>query len=165
MRKKTEKNAKAYKSVCRSVEGAMRRDKILNYGKVSSLLMRVFTTDNKLTAAQYAKLKIVGFKNFTEWRDYLATKEWIKFELRGDGEIKYSYYSPGARLVEYVNQVKSLSTAATLDELQAVDAKAEATREEVRLLRLVVESFIEKYDPPVTKSKVDKHLSLVKGSK
>lgn len=139
---------------------AMSRAKIPNASAASKLLLDAFLIGhNKVTAEAYSKAKIKGFKNFTEWRAFMCSKNWLCFELVDE---KYPQYSPGSRLAKYINSEKlATKTVATLDETNALAVRMQQAEDEIKLLKSAVQSIIETYDPPFTKEKEAKHLKIV----
>lgn len=164
---------------------AMARSKIPSPWKTAMLLMDAFLIGhNKLTAEAFYKAEIKGFKNFTEWRDFLCSKNWLCFELIED---KYPQYSPGLNLIKYVTREKEANgTIASLLDVQTVSVELEKTKDELTetktkldlvesrteselrlvkerltLMEKAVESLITEYDPPVTQEKVAKRLKIV----
>lgn len=165
-----------------AVYQAMRYDKIPSPGKTATILLDAFTIgNNKIYAEQFKAAKITGFKNFTEWRAFLCSKNWLSFEMFDE---KYTIYSPGSRLAKYVTKEKEASGAmASFKDVQAVTLELERTREDLNeaktkldnveskadsveerlsLMEKVVKSLIEELDPPYTKEKEAKHLAIVK---
>ena len=164
---------------------ALARSDVRESGKVATVLLEVFLERGGKLKVTMCREK--GFclesGEFSDWRYFLRDKSWLSYD--SDREGKIARYYPGIKLAPYINREKQsrfeIATKNELDLVQtsleiAIERKADkqdvekkADREvvdglasEVSHLRKVVEALIEKYDPPVTKQKVDTALVLVK---
>lgn len=126
------KDHKRSYSVYKTMRVAVKRSGIENPGPTASVLLEAFLDFNgslKADTLYNRKICVRGRYQFTDWRDELVKKDWLRFEVFE--EQKKVRYSCGPKLFKYINREKiSREEIATKYELQRLEEKM-ATKKEI----------------------------------
>ena len=144
-----------------NVRKALSRSGIKNQGAIATILLQTFVERNGKMKAEdvYAK-KLCAPGKFKEWRKTLINKDWIIFELE---DQKFSRYRPGRKLIPYLNREKlENQEIATKDDINRVADTTDKIEHRLSALEKVVAGMMAKYDPPVTKDKLDDSIAEYK---
>jgi hypothetical protein len=134
---------------------ALKRAGVQNPGITSTTLLECFVyNQGQLRAAMVESRGLCAIGGFSAWRDDLIQKGWLNYTLG-----QYSRHTPGAKLLNYINKEKMVSTQiATEESVFNVDCRVENLEHRVSLLEESIKKMIEEYDPPVTPAKVARHM-------
>ena len=130
---------------------ALHRSGIQKAASTATVLLQTFVeADGKLRATDVYAKGLCKNGEFKVWRKALIDKGWLQFEV--SSEKSFSRYSPGHRLLQYVNREKAASKElATKDEMRALEYGIE---KRLKSLEVALAGMIAEYDPPVTKKKL-----------
>lgn len=161
----TQRKYSSYKTL----ESALRRDKFEKSGVLASALLNIFMLNNdELRAAHFFAKGLCVVGTFTCLRKTLIEKGWLVWS---DLQINKSKYSPGRKLIRFIN-LEKLATNQLVSTDQIIP-KAELQRElsttKLRLAKVekrldqvekITKELIEVVGPPDTATRVRKRISL-----
>jgi thymidylate synthase len=154
---------------------ALDRDGVKYPGKVATLLLDTFINGNRKIYRQDLETREILTKteSFLTWRTEITQRHWLIFEQ----QEKHSIYSPGPKLLKFLNKEKLGSKeVATIDDLLKVNnenkeilqTKTVATVDQLEELRAELEKYkhglrvaIERWNPPHDEDKEEELCSYL----